>query len=305
MSHSEHDPFLPPALASWHILGAGAIGGLWALRLAARGMPVTLLAHADPAAQRTLSLHDGAALQQRAFPQCPPTAPGRIDNLLVASKAHLTQAALAPLLPQLGSGTPVVLLQNGMGVDDRLCAERPDLCVLTAITSDGVFRRDRDTLVLAGRGETLLGAARAQDESAARGVAAALGMSFAADILRRRWHKLAVNCAINPLTARYRCRNGELLQKAESLAVMRAVCAEIAAVMQAEGLPATAETLFGLACNTAAQTAANLSSLRADVEAGRDTEIRFLNGYVVARAARHGLAAPANAALLAEILALP
>lgn len=304
MNRADHPLRSLPSPASWHILGAGAIGGLWALRLAACGLDVTLLTHGDPASQRTLTLHDGDTLQQHTFAQRPLAAAGEIRRLLVASKAHVTPQALAPLLPVLAEATPVLLLQNGMGVDDWLCAARPDLRVLTAITTDGVFRRDRDTLVLAGHGATLLGAARPQDEAAARDLAAQLGMTFASDIRLRRWHKLAINCAINPLTARYRCRNGELLQNAEALAVMREVCAEIAAVMQAEGLAATAEELFGLACTAAEKTAGNLSSMRVDVEVGRDTEIRCLNGHVVARARAHGLAVPANAALLAEILAL-
>jgi 2-dehydropantoate 2-reductase len=286
------------------VLGAGAIGGLWALRMAARGLDVILLSRSDDSTPRTLRLQDGDTVMQHGFRQLPLHAAGAVSALLVTCKAHVTQAALTSLLPALTPGTPVVLLQNGMGVDDWLCAERPDLSVLPAITTDGVFRRDRDTLVLAGHGDTLLGAANPRDADTAQAVAASIGMTYAPDIRLRRWHKLAMNCAINPLTARYRCRNGELLQNGEALAVMRDVCSEIAQVMQAEGLPATADELFRLACTAAQKTADNTSSMRADVEAGRDTEIRFLNGHVVARARRHGLAAPANAALLEEILGL-
>jgi 2-dehydropantoate 2-reductase len=286
------------------VLGAGAIGGLWALRMAARGLPVTLLAHDTSDALRPLQLHDGDSFLQHTFPQQAIGADAAIENLLVTCKAHITQDALAPLLSRLAAGTTVLLLQNGMGVDDWLCTICPDLAVLVAITTDGVFRSDRDTLVLAGHGETLLGAARAQDEDLARQVAAALDMRFAPDIRLRRWHKLAMNCAINPLTAHYRCRNGELLKIPEALATMRAVSAEIAAVMQAEGLPATAAELFRLATDAAAKTAGNISSMRADVEAGRATEIGFLNGHVLACAARHGLDVPVNAGLVEKILAL-
>ena len=284
--------------------GAGAIGGLGALRMAARGLQVTLLSRSEDSNPRELRLQDGDAVLQQRFPQQPLHAAGAVSALLVACKAHVAQAALTPLLPALPPGTPVVLLQNGMGVDGWLCAQRPDLSMLPAITTDGVFRRDRDTLVLAGHGDTLLGTANARDEGAAQAVAATLGMTYAPDICLRRWHKLAMNCAINPLTARYRCCNGELLQNGDALAVMRDVCGEIAQVMQAEGLPATADELFRLACAAAEKTAGNISSMCADVEAGRDTEIRFLNGYVVVRGQAHGLATPANAALLEEILGL-
>ena len=298
---------------SWHVLGAGAIGGLWALRLAATGIPVTLIAHdnarrnANPT--RTLSLQDGSHTVKHTFPQVSATSSREISRLLVATKAGVTAAALAPLLPRLPAGAIVLFLQNGMGVEDDLQATRTDLGVLNAITTDGVFRQDKDELVQAGHGETWLGCNDIGDAENALAIAAALSSTgwpvhFAADIRLRRWQKLAMNCAINPLTARYHCRNGELLEKPEALAVMRGVCTEVASVMRAEGLSTDSEQLFWLACQTAEKTAANISSMRADVEAGRATEIDFLNGYLLRRAAAHGIAAPLNSALCTEVMAM-
>lgn len=294
---------------SWHVLGAGAIGGLWAVRLAQHGIPVTLITRGTTTGTRTLTLRHDDNVTVHTFPETTAHACGRIAHLLVATKAHLTADAIAPLLPRLAPGTPVLLLQNGMGQDAPLRAQRPDLCLLAGISTDGVYRMQRDELVLAGIGETLVGSEDPRCVTVAQSVAGMLAgtgarVRFAADIRQRRWQKLAVNCAINALTARYRCRNGDLLHNTEALAVMQAVCREIAAVMQAEGLRADADALFEGARAAAAATAANISSLRADVEAGRPTEIRFLNGHVLARAEAHGIAAPANAALLAEILAL-
>jgi 2-dehydropantoate 2-reductase len=286
------------------VLGAGAIGGLWSLRLAARGIDVTLIGRDGDAASRTLSLEDGDTRLTHTFPQHSATAGGEVARLLVTTKSHVTRDALTPLLPRLATATPVVLLQNGMGVEDWLCATRPDLCVLCAITTDGVFRRDRDSLVLAGRGDTVIGGARPGNDAHAERIALELGMMAVPDITARRWQKLAINCAINPLTALYRCRNGDLLAKPEALAIMRALCSEVAAVMTAEGLAADGDALFRLAAATAQKTAANRSSMCADVEAGRSTEIRFLNGYVVDRARLHGIAVPENERMLAAVLTM-
>lgn len=289
--------------APWHVLGAGAIGGLQALRMAARGQAVELVAR-DDAPTRTLVLREGDQEYAHPFVQRRPGATGPVTRLLVATKSQQTAAALAPVLADLAPGAMVVLLQNGMGAEDALLARRPDLHVLLAITTDGVFRPGRDTLVLAGRGDTLLGPLRPADASLARATAAALDMAFAPDIVQRRWLKLAVNCALNPLTALHRCRNGELLDRPDALATMREVCAEVAAVMRAEGLAADSGALFDLACETARRTAANLSSMRVDADAGRETEIRFLNGFVAARGAVHDLPTPANARLVAAVEAL-
>lgn len=300
----------PDTASGWHVLGAGAIGGLWAIRLAASGQAVTLLSHhADSAGTRTLHLQDGSRRQTLTLPQQRSDQASGIRRLLVATKSHVTASALTPFLPRLTPGTPVLLLQNGMGADDWLAATRPDLILLTGISTDGVFRPRPDELVLAGQGETLVGArdprhSAVAGEWATRLSDAGPGVRHVEDIRRPRWNKLAMNCAINPLTALYRCRNGELLEKPEALATMRQVAAEVAAVMNAEGLPTDTETLFQAACDAARKTAANLSSMHADVAAGRATEIRFLNGHVVEVAARHGMAVPVNARLLREVLAL-
>lgn len=293
----------PAASAPWHLLGAGAIGGLQALRLAARHLSVILVGRAAQAT-RTLRLHDGDTVQEHDFRQLRAGATGPLRQLLVATKGQDMRTALAPLLPDLLQGATVVLLQNGMGAEDWLHAQRPDLHLLPAITTDGVFRTSPDSLVLAGRGETWMGALAESDVALAQATATELGMGFAPDIRARRWLKLAMNCAINPLTALRRCRNGELLASAEALATMRETCAEVAAVMRAEGLEASGEALFALACDTARKTAGNLSSMRVDAEAGRPTEIDFLNGFVVTRGRARGIPTPANARLLAAVHAL-
>lgn len=294
------NPLAPVLPAPWHVLGAGAIGGLWALRLSARHFPVILIGR-SALPSRLLRLQDGDTEREQSFPQVTAGATGPVQHLLVATKCQDTREALAPLLPEIVPAATVVLLQNGMGVEDWLQASRPDVHVLVAITTDGVFRPAPGTLVLAGRGDTWLGPLAPEDGALAATVAADLGMAFASDIRERRWLKLAMNCAINPLTALRRCRNGELLTDAGALADMRATCDEVAQVMRAEGLAADSDTLFRLACETATRTAANLSSMRVDVEAGRPTEIDFLNGFVAARGRAHGIATPANDRLLAAI----
>src|SRR5690606_19506755 len=157
-----------------------------------------------------------------------------------------------------------------------------------------------------GLGETFIGAAETANRTTARALAESLNderwpVHFDADIKKRRWLKLAMNCAINPLTAIYRCKNGELLEKPEALATMLTLCAEVAEVMVAEGMATDTETLFKAVCTAAEKTAANISSMHADVAAGRETEIAFINGHVLTRARHHGLSVPANTALIDNI----
>jgi 2-dehydropantoate 2-reductase len=48
-------------------------------------------------------------------------------------------------------------------------------------------------------------------------------------------------------------------------------------------------------------TAANYSSMLQDLRAGRGTEIKYITGYLLRIAARHGVPAPHNRALMEEV----
>lgn len=301
---------LPVSLSHWHILGAGAIGGLWAFRLFSTGCEVTLIGRSSSLeSMQRLCLVEAGQKTCHDFPVRLPHTHQPLPILLITTKAGDTATALTPLLDDLHPGNIVVLLQNGMGVDEWVKQQRPDLFIVTGITTDGVFREDRQTLVLAGNGKTLLGGETPEEQQLAQRVAGqwqASGADVEAvpDIRLRRWQKLAINCAINPLTALLRCRNGELEHHADALATMRSLCAEVAATMQAEGLPANGDELFENACRVARQTAANTSSMLADVMAGRPTEIEFMNAHVARVALRHGIPAPTNQAITQAVRAL-
>ena len=92
---------------TWHVLGAGSLGSLWATRLARANLPVRLiLRNADRLAAYqangscvTLVENDIA----HAYPVEAQTADHRqpIERLLVACKAYEAEQAVAQLAPRL------------------------------------------------------------------------------------------------------------------------------------------------------------------------------------------------------------
>ena len=110
-----------------------------------------------------------------------------------------------------------------------------------------------------------------------------------------------INCAINPLTAIHRCRNGELLDKDEWRQQAEMVCAELAAVSRARGQAELAETIRNQAFAVMRSTAANQSSMLRDVLHGRATEIDYITGYLCREAERLGIPCPANQQLLKQV----
>ncbi|MFZ5604446.1 MAG: ketopantoate reductase family protein [Pseudomonadota bacterium] len=297
--------------ADWHILGPGAIGSLFAWHLAEAGSSVRLLTRHPGESARLITLDDHTASPHtsatRAFHVDHQDTP--IRRLLVTVKAHQTTAALESIRHRIDSRSLILFLQNGMGTWDCAKTLFPATRWLVGTTTEGAWRAADRHIVHAGRGETWIGSLNpAWTNDAEQLVDTLKNTRFHpghdAQILQRLWRKLAVNCAINPLTVLFDCRNGELLQKPAALRQMEAVCVEVERVMGAALGGVTVEPLFTLVRTVAEKTGANHSSMLQDYRRGQPTEIEFITGYLVAEGRRLGIDTPENAGILDAIRGL-
>lgn len=280
----------------WHILGAGSLGTLWATRLARAGVPVRLILRnearlADYRAGQGLTLVEQGVEQTYPVVGETPDSPEPIHRLLVACKAYDAQSAIAQLHHRLAPDAELILLQNGLGSQDAVAAQVPLARCIYASSTEGAFREGDWRVVFAGHGYTWLGDASHPtpplwlDDLQAAGIP----HDWASDILTRLWRKLALNCAINPLTVLYQCRNGGLQAHACEVATL---CAELAELLECCGQPAAAQDLHSEVQRVIQATAANYSSMHQDVANHRRTEISYLLGYACQAAARHQLVLP-------------
>ena len=280
----------------WHILGAGSLGTLWATRLARAGVPVRLILRnearlADYRAGQGLTLVEQGVEQTYPVVGETPDSPEPIHRLLVACKAYDTQSAIAQLHPRLAPDAELILLQNGLGSQDAVAAQVPLARCIYASSTEGAFREGDWRVVFAGHGYTWLGDASHPTPPLWLNDLQAAGIphDWASDILTRLWRKLALNCAINPLTVLYQCRNGGLQAHACEVATL---CAELAELLECCGQPAAAQDLHSEVQRVIQATAANYSSMHQDVANHRRTEISYLLGYACQAAARHQLVLP-------------
>lgn len=130
----------------------------------------------------------------------------------------------------------------------------------------------------------------------------AIGLAPTA-LLCAQLEKLAVNCVVNPLTALLDVRNGALLYNFHLTRSMRLLLSEISVVIRSlpelRGVPnldtrfATAR-LETLAVSVADKTGENISSMLADTRRGLQTEVEYINGYIVRRGEEVGVRCTMN-----------
>ncbi|MFN9526974.1 MAG: putative 2-dehydropantoate 2-reductase [Pseudomonadaceae bacterium] len=281
---------------TWHILGAGSLGSLWAARLARAGLPVRLILRNPQRLEAYrqaggLTLIEAGQPQQYAIAAELPQADTPIHHLLLACKAYDAQSAVATIAGRLAPGAELLLLQNGLGSQDEVAQRLPKQRCLFVSSTEGAFRPADFQVVFAGNGHNWLGDPSDPqpptwlDELQRAGIA----HQWSPDILTRLWRKLALNCAINPLTVLHDCRNGGLTEHPAEVATL---CAELDELLQRCGQPAAAENLHEEVQRVISATAANYSSMHQDVAQGRRTEISYLLGYACAAAQRHQLHVP-------------
>jgi len=281
---------------TWHVLGAGSLGTLWATRLARAGVPVRLIVR-DAARLRAYQAAGGLTLVEHGtattwnIPGETVDSAEPISRLLVACKAYDAEQAVARLAPRLTPGAELILLQNGLGSQDAVAAQVPQARCICASSTEGAFREGDWRVVFAGHGYTWLG-------DAGHPVApiwlddldvAGIPHEWSTDILTRLWRKLALNCAINPLTVLHDCRNGGLQEHHCEVATL---CGELTELLERCGQPAAAENLQPEVERVIHATAANYSSMYQDVMNQRRTEISYLLGYACKVAARHQVNLP-------------
>lgn len=286
------------------VFGAGSLGSLLG-GLLARLHDVTLVGR-EPhiSAVRTDGLRITGVETVDTRPAATTDATGASADLaLVTVKAYDTGTAARALAT--GDYGAVCSLQNGMGNEDVL-ADAVDAPVLAGTVTYGAGLVDPGHVEWRGRGTITLGAWRPADDAAtaeriaAAFRAAALDAEAVGDVRRRLWEKLAVNAAINPVTALARVENGALTE-GPLAGLTRTAAVETAGVARAVGVALADEAAADAAATVARETARNRSSMLQDVCRGRRTEIDAINGYVADRAAATDRSVPVNRTL-AELI---
>ena len=277
----------------WHVLGVGAIGGLFACRLQLGGADVTLLAREDAQPTRELILK-GEQEQRFQFPQ-QSIAVGQqpIEHLLVCTKAWAVEEAIEAVAPRLTAISVVVVLCNGMGLAEAVAPLIGDAQLVVGSTTAGCRRAGNGELIVSGEGRTQLGTLDTSPAPSClspwrQGVP---DFEWETDIRSVLLAKVALNAVINPLTALHGVTNGELLQPPLQ-AITEDVIKEVQSVLFTADAREIASALPAQVRAVCDSTAANHSSMRVDLESGKRTEIDAIVGWLLSSLTPHPPATP-------------
>ncbi len=301
-------------MASFSIIGPGAIGTLVGAYLLESGQEVVFIGRRGGRAERleregirVTGLRGEISRNARVVYDS--KAGADADFVLVAVKSYDTAAVMAGFASVAWENARFVSLQNGIGNAETIARTvRPERVLIASLTF-GAYIDEDGTVHHAGEGDALVGGLKESSFADAERLAglfqrAGIAVRAEKDIRPVLYTKLAVNCAINPLTALLQVPNG-MLQGSDSIsAMMKDAVREVVRVADACNISLEFQHVLDIVREVAARTAANRSSMLKDVLEGRRTEIDAICGEVSRLGRENGIDTPVNTSLYRLVKAL-
>jgi 2-dehydropantoate 2-reductase len=308
------------------VMGCGGIGGITAASLIESGHHVSCVTTNPAIFERVraegLEVQGDGSRKVRADIRLSSPETADYDYVLIATQPPDVERAARAALPALAPGGRAVCFQNGLcesRVGGIVGADRVVGAVVAwgaAMPEPGVYDRTAAGGFALGR---LDGRVDARLEELALALEAIGPVEITHNLQGKRYSKLAINCAISALGTLAGDRLGPLLQHRFVRRLALEIMTEAVLVARHEGvrlekvsgtldlswIALTDEEKASPGCPSLVAKHAMLlavglryrrmrSSMLAAIERGRTPAVDFLNGEIVDRAARFGLAVPFN-----------
>jgi 2-dehydropantoate 2-reductase len=285
------------------IVGAGAIGGLYAAYLAKVADVVVLdtnRAHVDAIRRhglRLTGLTDSVA-KLAAFAHPAEMGSHSFGAVVFLVKSQATEAAFHAIHPVLDGRPVLVTFQNGMG-NEELLMHASDLDVAHGVSFEAA-RYDGPGRVhhLVHGEDSWLGPARGNVESVAwlgeLMTKSGLPTRVVTDPRGAIWGKFVFNSVMNPIGAIVQGVNAARYDVPEMRALIDDMAAECVRVAEALGIRLAFDPMYLVKKMRTGEApiTKHAGSMAQDIEAGRETEIEAMTGYVVRKAKELGVPVP-------------
>lgn len=293
------------------IVGCGAVGSLFAANLA-RLEDVDVIAYdVDVRHVEAINTHGlrlsgaGEAVGKLTATADPATLPS-CDFGIVATKALHTDSAMAATAHAFAEGA-VATVQNGIGNEEVIAEHVPRVIRGTTFPAGKLIAPGHVQWDV--KGDTTFGpfeprpAAPEEIERLAEACTrAGMPAHAVADARGPQWRKVIFNASTNPVGALTGLTHGRVCEDPPLRRLVSGLVSEGKAVAAAQNieLDSDPEELIDHAAKPEVAYDHKASMLQ-DVEAGRQTEVDFLNGGIMRFGENLGVATPLNAAVWALI----
>jgi 2-dehydropantoate 2-reductase len=285
------------------VVGAGAIGGLYAACLSKIADIVALdtnRAHVDAMKRhglRLTGLSDSVA-KLAAFAHPAEMGSHRFDAVIFLVKSQATEAAFHALHPVLEGRPLLATFQNGMG-NEELLMSLSDLNVAHGVSFEAA-RYDGPGHIhhLVHGEESWLGPARGRVEDVAwlgdLMTKSGLPTRTVADPRGAIWGKFIFNSVMNPIGAIVWGVNAARYEVPEMRELIDDMAAECVRVAEAMGIRLAFDPMYLVKKFRSGEIplSKHAGSMAQDIEAGRETELEAMTGYVVRKAKELGVPVP-------------
>lgn len=284
------------------VVGTGAVGGYYGDALARAGALVSTVHRADFDTVRQHGIRIDSIDGDRLFTphrvlrdvrECPEPP----DYLLVCLKA-LPEIRVEELIrPAVGPRTAIILLQNGIGVEEPIARAFPHNELISALAFICVQRvaPGRIRHLCYGRitfGLYPQGAPESVQRLARLFETAAIPCKITASPVTARWGKLLWNASYNPISVLAgNVTTQEIMDSPECVDLVRHVMREVAEIARAEGHPLP-ETAIEDNLRATRQMKPYHTSMALDFMAGRPLESEVILGAAIRAGRRHGVPGP-------------
>ncbi|HWQ37729.1 MAG TPA: ketopantoate reductase family protein [Burkholderiales bacterium] len=296
-----------------HMIGAGAMGGVYGGLLKRAGHDVTLIDprvdHIERIRREGLIVEGVRGRHVVQIPACTgPEGLAACELAIIFTDANATRDAARTAARVLGPEGCALTLQNGIGNVEALIGELGRPRVIAGVSMNSAANPEPGRVVYTNSGMTSLGELDGRTTERVREVArmldeAGIPAEIVPDPMTHIWTKFVHNCCINALAAVTGLRGGEIYRTPEVAALQERIIDEVLAVVARKGIrlndPDPRKKI-----KEHCRVRYNKPSMLQHVEQGRRTEIDALNGALLREAGALGMALPYNEALVAIVKGL-
>ena len=295
------------------IIGCGAVGSIFAAHLARLdGVEVwaydVIREHVEAINRNGLRISGAADFTARLNAASDPARIPRCDYGIVATKSIHTRQAMEQAARIFDERSAVCSVQNGVG-NEEIIAERVRY-VIRGTTFPAGHLVEPGHVGFDIKGDTWIGPFEPshtpmQMVEELAGTFTRSGMHTIAlpDARGAQWTKLIFNAAANPVGALTKLHHGAATGFEPTGELFKALIEEGKRVARALGIELHGEP-WELVMKGANAPGKHKASMLQDIEAGRQTEVDFLNGAIVHWGERTGVATPLNRAVWALVKGL-